>query len=138
MEASDRKQNPRMPEERGFLAQKKNSLFLSYYHCNGSDLFLSAASKVAHVLANTWVWRQSCLQQVVVSAKYTSLDKPTGHVNLKLLTPKMTNSKNEKELETLIHTASVYSQDIGIELAIEKYTVLVMKIGKRYLTDGRN
>ena len=33
-------------------------------------------------------------------------------------------AKNEKELETLIHTIRIYSQDIGIEC------------GKRHLTDG--
>ena len=29
-------------------------------------------------------------------------------------------AKNEKELETLIHAPRIYSQDIGIELGIEK------------------
>ena len=44
-------------------------------------------------------------------------------------------SKNEKELETLIHTIRIYSQDIGMEFGIEKCTQLVMKSGKRHLTD---
>ena len=30
----------------------------------------------------------------------------------------------------------IYSQDIGIEFGIEKCTMLVMKSGKRHLTDG--
>ena len=38
--------------------------------------------------------------------------------------------KNEKELETLIHTVRIYSQDIGMELGIEKCTMLVIKSGK--------
>ena len=45
-------------------------------------------------------------------------------------------AKNEKELETLIHTIRIYCQDIGMELGIEKCTLLVMKSGKRHLTDG--
>ena len=45
-------------------------------------------------------------------------------------------AKNEKELETLIHTARIYSQDIEIEVGIEKCTMLVMKSEKRHLTDG--
>ena len=44
--------------------------------------------------------------------------------------------KNEKELETQIHAVRIYSQDIGMEFGIEKCTMLVMKSGKRHLTDG--
>ena len=46
-------------------------------------------------------------------------------------------AKNEKEQETLIHTVRIYSQDIGIEFGIEKCAMLVVKSGKRHLTDGR-
>ena len=45
-------------------------------------------------------------------------------------------AKNEKELETLIHLVRIYSQDIGMEFGIEKCDMLVMKSGKRHLTDG--
>ena len=45
-------------------------------------------------------------------------------------------AKNEKELETLIHTIRIYSQDIGMEFGIEKCALLVMKSGKRRITDG--
>ena len=45
-------------------------------------------------------------------------------------------AKNEKELETLIHAVRVYSQDIGIKFGIEKCAMLVMKSGKRHMTDG--
>ena len=45
-------------------------------------------------------------------------------------------AKNEKGLETLIHTVRIYSQDIGMEFGIEKCAILVMKRGKRHLTDG--
>ena len=44
--------------------------------------------------------------------------------------------KNEKELETLIHAVRIYSQDIGMESDIEKCAMLVMKSGKRHMTDG--
>ena len=43
-------------------------------------------------------------------------------------------ANNEKELETLIHR--IYNQDIGKEYGIEKCAMLVMKSGKRHLTDG--
>ena len=45
-------------------------------------------------------------------------------------------AKNEKELETLIHTVRIYSQDIEMEFGFEKCALLVMKSGKRNLTDG--
>ena len=45
-------------------------------------------------------------------------------------------AKNEKELETLTHAVRIYSQDIGMEFGIEKCAMLVMKSGKRYITDG--
>ena len=45
-------------------------------------------------------------------------------------------AKNEKELETLIHTVRIYSQDIGMEFGIEKCAMLVMKSGKQHMTDG--
>ena len=45
-------------------------------------------------------------------------------------------AKNEKGVETLIHTIRIYSQDIGMEFGIEKCALLVMKSGKRHLTDG--
>ena len=45
-------------------------------------------------------------------------------------------AKNEKERETLIHTVSMYSQNIGMEFGIEKCALFVMKSGKRHLTNG--
>ena len=45
-------------------------------------------------------------------------------------------AKNEKELETLIHAVRIYSQYIGTESGIEKLAMLVMKSGKRHLTEG--
>ena len=36
-------------------------------------------------------------------------------------------AKNEKELETLIHAISIYSQDTGMEFGFEKCVMLVMK-----------
>ena len=45
-------------------------------------------------------------------------------------------AENEKELETLIQTVRIYSQDIKIEFGIEKCAMLVMKSGKRHMTEG--
>ena len=45
-------------------------------------------------------------------------------------------AKNEKELETLILTVRIFSQDIKMEFGIEKCAVLVMKSGKRHMTEG--
>ena len=45
-------------------------------------------------------------------------------------------ANNENELETLIHAVRIYSQDIGMEFGIEKCAMLVMKRGKRHLTNG--
>ena len=36
----------------------------------------------------------------------------------------------------LIHAIRIYSPDIGMEFRIEKCAMLVMKSGKRHLTDG--
>ena len=44
-------------------------------------------------------------------------------------------AKNDKELETLIHAVRIFSQDIGMEYGIEKCAMLVMKSGKRHMTD---
>ena len=44
--------------------------------------------------------------------------------------------ENEKEMENLIHTVRIYSQDIGMEFGIAKCAKLVMKSDKRHLTDG--
>ena len=46
------------------------------------------------------------------------------------------SAKNEEELETLIQALRIYSEDIGMELGIEKCAVLVMKSGKREMTEG--
>ena len=45
-------------------------------------------------------------------------------------------AKNEKGLETVIHTVRIYSQDIGMEFGIEKCAMLVIKSGKRHRTVG--
>ena len=42
----------------------------------------------------------------------------------------------KKELETLIHAVRIYRHDIGMEFGIEKCAMLVMKSGKRHMTDG--
>ena len=41
-----------------------------------------------------------------------------------------------KKMETLIHAVRIYSQDIGMELGIEKCAMLGMKSGKWHLANG--
>ena len=45
-------------------------------------------------------------------------------------------AKNEEELENQLHTVRTYSQDIEMEFGIEKCVMIVMKYGKRHMTDG--
>ena len=47
--------------------------------------------------------------------------------------------KNEKELESLIQTVRIFSDDIGIEFSIEKCAMLIMKRreGKELLNQGK-
>ena len=45
-------------------------------------------------------------------------------------------AKGEKELETQIQTVRIYSYDAGMEFGIEKCAMLVMKSGKRHMTEG--
>ena len=47
-------------------------------------------------------------------------------------------AKNERELEILIETMRIYSQDIEMEFDIEKCAMLIMKIGKRHMTPRKN
>ena len=43
--------------------------------------------------------------------------------------------KNQKELETLIHTVRIYSQGIGMEFGIETCATQVIRSDKQHLTD---
>ena len=45
-------------------------------------------------------------------------------------------ASNEKSSESLIHTVHVFSNDIGMELGVEKCPVLTMKTGKMANSDG--
>ena len=46
------------------------------------------------------------------------------------------SAKIEKGLETLLKTVREYSHDIGMEFGMEKCVMLVMKSGKRHVTEG--
>ena len=74
------------------------------------------------------------LRKGTAGYKLSSLQEKINHLmymdDIKLF------AKNEKELETLIHAVRICSQDIGMEFGIEKCAMLVMKSGKRHLTDG--
>ena len=45
-------------------------------------------------------------------------------------------AENEKELEILLRAIKISSQDIGMEFAIEKCALLIMKGGKRQMSEG--
>ena len=45
-------------------------------------------------------------------------------------------AKNEKELETQVQVVKIYSKDIGMEFGIEKYAMLILRSGKRLMTEG--
>ena len=45
-------------------------------------------------------------------------------------------AKNEKQLETMVQTIRIYSQDIGMEFGIEKCAMLVIKRGEKKLMNG--
>ena len=68
------------------------------------------------------------LRKCTAGYKLSSSQEKTNHLiymdGIKLF------SKNEKELETLIHAVRIYSQDIGMEFSQEKCAILVMKSGK--------
>ena len=86
-------------------------------------LFIIAMMPLNHILRKcTAGYKLSRLQEKINHLMYMD--------DIKLF------AKNEKELETLIHTIRIYSQDIGMEFGIEKCALLVMKSGKRHLTDG--
>ena len=44
-------------------------------------------------------------------------------------------TNNNKELETLIQTIRIYRLDVGMKFGIEKYAILIMKSGKRQITE---
>ena len=44
-------------------------------------------------------------------------------------------AKKEKELETLIRVVRIFIPDIGKEFCIEKCAMLIMKSGKRHMTE---
>ena len=45
-------------------------------------------------------------------------------------------ARNEKELETIIQATRIYSQETGMEFGIEKGAMLIMRCGKRHMTEG--
>ena len=73
-------------------------------------------------------------QKMQSRTKFTKSQKKINHImymdDIKLF------AKNEKELETLIHAVRIYSQDIRMEFGIEKCAMLILKSGKRDITDG--
>ena len=86
-------------------------------------LFIIAMMLLKHIL-------RKCAVGYKVSRSQEKINYLMYMENIKLF------AKNEKELETLIHAVRIYSQDIGMEFSVEKCAMLVMKSGKRHMTDG--
>ena len=86
-------------------------------------IFMTAIVPLNHVL-------RKCTAGYKLSRSQEKINNLMYMTDIKYL------QKNEKELETLIHAVRIYSQDIGMEFGIEKCAMLVMKSGKRHLTDG--
>ena len=74
------------------------------------------------------------LRKCTAGCKLSKLQEQINHLiymdDIKLF------AKNEKELETLMHAVRIYSQDRRTEFSIDKCAKLVMKSGKRLLTEG--
>ena len=68
---------------------------------------------------------RKCTAVHKLSRSQENINHPMYMDDIKLFT------KNEKQLETLLHAVRIYSQDIGMELSSEKWVMLVMKSGKR-------
>ena len=75
------------------------------------------------------------LRKCTAGYKLCKLQEKINHlmymVDIKLF------AKNERELKTLIHAVRIYSQDIGMEFGIEKFTLLIMKSKKRNIIQGK-
>ena len=74
------------------------------------------------------------LRKCTAGYKLSKSQEKINHVmymdNIKLF------AKKKKELQTLIQTVRIYSQDIGMEFGVEKCAMLVMTSGKRHLIEG--
>ena len=85
-------------------------------------LFIIAMMPLNHIL-------RKCTAGYKLSRSQEKIDHLMYMYDIKLF------AKNEKELETLINTVRIYSQDIGMEFVIGKCGLFVMKSGKRHITD---
>ena len=70
-------------------------------------------------------------------------EKPSAHTDVKNSKGVNINNNNnnllakkEEELETLVQTIRICSQDIGMEFGIEKCAIFIMKSGKRRIKEG--
>ena len=87
-------------------------------------LFIIAMMPLNHIL-------RECTAGYKLSRSQEKVNHLTYMDDIKLF------AKNEKKkVATLIHTFRIYSRDIGMEFDMEKWAMLVMKSGKRQLTDG--
>ena len=85
-------------------------------------LFIIATMRLEHIL-------RKCTAGYKLSRSHEKINPLMYMDDIKLF------AKKEKELQTLLHAVRIYSQNIGMEFSIEKSAMLVMKSGKRHLTD---
>ena len=86
-------------------------------------LFVIAMMPLNHIL-------RKCTTGYKLSKSQEKINHLMYMDDIKLFAPK------EKELETLKRTVRIFGQDIGMEYRIEKCIMLVMKSGKRHMTEG--
>ena len=85
-------------------------------------LFIIAMMPLNHIL-------RKCTARYLLSRSQEKINHLMYMDDIKLF------SKNEKEMETVIHAVRIYNQDIGMEFGMKKCAMLVMKSDKRHTTE---
>ena len=104
------------------LAEAKIQRGIFQGYAQSSLLFIIAMMPLNHILRKCTAGYKLCRSQEKINQLM--------YINyIKLF------AKKENELETVIPAVRIYNQDIGREFDIEKCAMLVMKSGKRHMTD---
>ena len=78
----------------------------------------------------------SVLRKVKAGCNFVSNKEKINHL-LFMDDPKV-YANNEKDLESLIQTVRIFSEDIGMEFGLSKCAILIMKRGKAVKAEGVN
>ena len=68
--------------------------------------------------------------------KYVSLELQIYKITKKIFDNIKLFAENEKEMECLIQTIEIYSQDVGMEFDIDACTMFIVKREKRKIMEG--